>query len=118
MKIKTIEIKRSAVVAEFLSNLKRVGSHDWSIYANQDGEVDTFNNADPLSGWTFVTGFCGAWDNLQNDEEEAKWLMSKEGFDWAQISQAMEEDLEINSVMCEADEDGGYEFQKFEVNFT
>jgi len=116
MKIITIKIKKSAVVSEFLSNLKRVGSPDWSIYANQAGDVDTRHVTEPLSGWAEVTDFYSAWDNLENDEETADWLMSKEGFDWARTAQNMEEEFKNDHPVLE-DADGELEFQEFEIDF-
>jgi len=115
MENKTIEIKKAEVVAEFLSNLKHVGSSDWSIYANQDGDVDTRHNTENLYGWAKITGFYSAWENLENDSETADWL-TKDGFDWPRISQDMEEGLKLNSDWVE-DEDGSPGFQEFEVNF-
>lgn len=95
LKIKTIKIKKSAVVTEFLSNLKRIGSPDWAIYANQDGEVEARHNTAPLEGWTEVTDFYNGWENLDNDEETADWL-SGDAFAWSEMEYTMEEEMANN----------------------
>ena len=116
MKIKTIEIKKADVVAEFLSHLKYEGSSAWSIYANQAGDVDTRHVTEPLSGWAEVTDFYSAWHNLEYDFDTADWLMSREGFDWPRIAQNMAEEFKNDHPVLE-DADGELEFQEFEVNF-
>ena len=114
--MRTINIKKSAVVGEFLSNINRAGSTEWDIYVDSKGRVDCRHNTHSNGEWTEVVDLYNCtWDNIANDEETFDWLMS-DGFDWRRMEVELSEVMEENSEMIE-DDDGDYVQEKHVVNF-
>lgn len=77
---KEIEISAIDLATEILNNKKRVGSPDWAIYVNMDGDIDCRSNAHPNADWYKLVDLYSFWsddDTLNSTPEElADWLQS------------------------------------------